>query len=280
MFERIKNSFALACSSWRVLRTDKKLVLFPVLSGIACVLVVISFVAPFLLWPNTLDNLQEKAPWALAVIGFAFYFINYFVIIFFNSALVSCSLVRFNGEEPTVGNGLRAATARLPQIVAWALVSATVGILLKAIENSSEKVGQWVSAILGTVWSIMTYFVVPVLVVEKVGPFAAVGRSVAILKKTWGEALVGHLGVGLFIFLLALPGILVLFGAVALIAAEKAVALGLLLLVLGILYLLAVSAVGAALQGIFVSALYHYAERNEVPNGFEPNTMKSAFAPK
>ncbi len=280
MFSRITNSFALARSSWGVLKTDKKLVLFPVLSGIACVLVLISFVTPFLIAPDAFKNLQQQAPWALALITFAFYFINYFVIVFFNAALVSCALIRFHGGDPTLGDGLRAASARLPQILAWALVSATVGMILKAIENAGERVGQFISAILGTAWSVMTYFVVPVLVVEKVGPFAAVGRSVAILKKTWGEALVGHLGVGLFVLLLALPGILLIVGAVLVFATGKAVALGLVLLVLGLLYLLAVSAVGAALQGIFVSALYHYAERNEVPSGFEAETMQRAFASK
>src|SRR5262249_48242647 len=127
MFDRIANSFALARSSWGVLRTDKKLVLFPILSGIACVLVLLSFLAPFLIRLDLLDDLQRRAPWALGLIGFVLYFCFFFVIIFFNAALVSCALIRFHGGEPTVGDGLRAALARLPQIVLWALVSATVG---------------------------------------------------------------------------------------------------------------------------------------------------------
>jgi hypothetical protein len=280
VFERISNSFALARSSWGVLRTDKKLVLFPILSGIACVFVLLSFAAPFLIRLDLFDDLRDRAPWALGVIAFAFYFCSYFVIIFFNAALVSCALIRFHGGEPTLGDGLRAAAARLPQIVLWALVSATVGLILKAIENAHEKVGEIVSAILGTVWTVMTYFVVPVLVVEKVGPFAAIGRSVAILKKTWGEALVGHIGIGLFLFLLSLPGILLLVLGVALLAAGKVMILGAALLVLGILYLLLMFAVGAALQNIFVSALYHYAETREAPSGFETDTMRRAFTPK
>jgi hypothetical protein len=280
VFERISNSFALARSSWRVLREDKKLVLFPVLSGIACVLVLISFAVPFIAMPQLVNDLQQQAPWALYVIGFAFYFVNYFVIIFFNAALVSCALMRFNGAEPTLGDGLRAASLRLPQILLWALVSATVGLLLKAIENAHEKVGQIVSAILGTVWSIITYFVVPVLVVEKVGPFAAIRRSTEILKKSWGEALVGHLGIGLFILLLALPGILMLFLGIMLIAMGKMAVLGVLFLVLALLYLLMVSAAGSALQGIFVSALYQYASHGEAPHGFDQSTLAHAFTSK
>src|SRR5262249_8241532 len=125
------------------------------------------------------------------------------------------ALMRFNGHTPTLGGGLAAAWIRLPQILAWALVSATVGVLLKAVENIHEQVGRFISAILGTAWSIVTYFVVPVLVVEKVGPIEAVKRSVAILKRTWGEALVGHFGIGFFIFLLAIPIILLLVVGIA-----------------------------------------------------------------
>src|SRR5438105_6611151 len=222
MFDRISNSFALARSSWQVLRTDKQLIVFPIISGIACLLILLSFALPFIVHPQWLDFMnhnnhqgRQVPPWVY-IVAFAYYFCNYFVIVFCNAALISCALVRFNGGTPTLADGFSAAMSRLPQIVAWALVSATVGLLLKMIENANEKAGQFISAIIGTAWTVLTYFVVPVLVVEKVGPIDAVKRSMAILRKTWGEALVGHFGIGFFVFLLALPGVILLFVAVAL----------------------------------------------------------------
>src|SRR5262249_48661246 len=158
--------------------------------------------------------------------------------------LVSCAVMRFNGQEPTLGDGFRAAASRLPQILAWSLVSATVGVVLKVIENANEKVGQFISAILGTAWSVVTFFVVPVLVIEKVGPFQAVARSLAILKKTWGEALVGGIGLGLFKFLLLLPGFLLLVGGIALCIGFKPVAVGIAVVAVGIVWLLGASAAG------------------------------------
>jgi hypothetical protein len=280
MFERLSNSFALARSSWQVLRTDKQLVVFPILSGIASVLVTASFLLPFLINQDLLDNLQKNAQWVLAVGAFAFYFCSYFVIIFFNAALISCALMRFNGRAPTLGDGLRAAGLRLPQILAWALVSASVGMILKLIENANERVGAFISSILGTVWTVLTYFVVPVLVVEKVGPMEAIKRSTAILKRTWGEALVGRFGLGLFVLLLAIPGILLLFIGVALVGGGQPVALGLAVIALAVLYFLGVAAIGTALQGIFVSALYQYASQGEVPVGFDAATMRGAFGRK
>jgi hypothetical protein len=286
MFDRISRSFQLARASWNVLYSDKKLVIFPILSGLGVLLVMASFIGPLVgLQMAGKINLDPEAnngqlPWWIYLVLFGFYFANYFVIIFCNAALVSCAILRFNGEEPTLGDGIGAAAARLPQILAWTLVSATVGLILKAIENANEKVGQFISAILGTAWTVVTFFVIPVLVVEKLGPFAAISRSVALLKKAWGEALAGNFGLGLFKFLLVLPGILLLFAAGAAAGASLPTALIIALAILGVIWLLGASAIGAALDTIFLSALYQYAAFDKVPNGFDRQSIEEAFVQK
>jgi len=283
-FTRISTGFELACSSWQVLRMNKKLIVFPVLSGIACILVLLSFATPFLFHPQWLDFLNVQARqgvhppvWAYAVL-FAFYFCNYFVITYFNAALISCAIISFNGGEPTLADGLGAANSRLPQILAWALVSATVGVLLKVIENIHEKVGEIISLILGTAWSILTFFVVPVLVVEKVGPFQAVTRSTAILRRAWGESLVSHWGIGLFMFLVSLPGIILIVLGTALVAAALVPAIA--LIALGGLYMLAIMALGPTLNGICLAALYQYAADGQVPRAFDADLLSGAFVRK
>src|SRR5579859_817357 len=182
MFDKLSNSFALAKASWNVLLSDKKLLVFPIVSGLCCVLVMATFAAPFLFKPQLLDFLGDNEginpPIWVYPVAFAYYFCNYFVVVFCNSALITCALIRFNGGEPTLADGFRAAWSRLPQIAAWAVVAATVGLILKAIENSNDKVGRFISGLLGVAWSVLTFFVVPVLVVEKVGPIQAVKRSV------------------------------------------------------------------------------------------------------
>src|SRR5262245_33427681 len=164
MFQRIVNGFSLAGSTWRVLTRDKHLIAFPLVSGFLFTLVLVSFAVPLATlvdWNAVQQQMQankNKPPvWTYAV-AFAFYFCTYFVIIFCNSALISCALLRFNGETPRLSDGFRMAMARLPQIFAWALVSATVGVLLKVLESVHEKVGEIVSALLGAAWSIMTFF--------------------------------------------------------------------------------------------------------------------------
>src|SRR5260370_27216979 len=148
-----------------------------------------------------------QVPWWAWLLLFAFYFCNYFVIYFFNAALIHCALFRFRGIPTSVDDGLWAATRCLPQILAWSFVSVTVGLLLKAIENSNERAGQFISAIAGTAWSIVTYLGVPVLIVGQVGPFDAIARSARILKDTWGEALGGRIGISWFLLPFSLIGI-------------------------------------------------------------------------
>lgn len=280
MFERISNGFAMARSSWRVIMSDKKLLWYPVVSGILFILVVASFVVPLAALRdkiNLFDGNNRPTP-LFYVIAFAFYFCTYFVVIFCNAALISCAMLRFNGERATLGDGFRAAMSRLPQIFAWALVSATVGVLLKLIENAHEKAGYWVAAILGTAWSIMTFFVVPILVVERVGPFEAVSRSISVMKKTWGESLAGNVGIGLFMFLLAIP-IVILF-VVAIVVMTKMFAVGIVLLVAAAILLILHMAVGAAMNTVFLTAVYQYATTDRIPDGFERETLAHAFTSK
>jgi hypothetical protein len=282
-FDRIARGFSLARCSGEVLWRDKKLIIFPILSGIACLFVMASFAAPFLIRQDLLkdffddQNGAHMPVWGWAVI-FAYYFCSYFVVVFFNSALISCAIVRFNGGEPTLADGFGVAINRLPQILAWALVSATVGVLLKIVENVHEKAGAFISAILGTAWSITTYFVVPVLVVERVGPFEAIRRSLSILRRTWGEALVGNMGMDLFVFLLFIP--VILLGVVGFLLLAVAPPLGIAVLVLAAVAFLLCLAISPALHGIFLAALYQYAAHGQVPSGFDAHDLRDAFGRK
>ncbi|MBA4066989.1 MAG: hypothetical protein C0501_25425 [Isosphaera sp.] len=283
MFGRISNGFSLARSSWGVLARDKHLIWFPVVSGLLFVLVVASFVFPLSTlvdWDQFRHHAEEhngRPPVWVYPVAFAFYFCCYFVAIFCNSALVACALMRFNGQEPRLADGFRMALARLPQIFAWALVSATVGVILQLVEQAHEKVGYYVSLVLGAAWSVMTFFVVPVLVVEKTGPVKAVGRSVVLLRRTWGEALAGRLGIGFVLLLLAIPVIL-LFVAGGLLLGQGSTTAGVALLVAGVVAALLHAAVSSALNTILLAALYQFAADRRVPAGFDRSQFEGAFA--
>lgn len=282
MFDRIVNGWELAKSSWQVLKLDNELLLFPLLSGIACLLVLGSFALP--LWGSDYFRLvlqERQAPQDVLayVILFAFYFVNYFVIVFFNTALMACAIIRFRGGDPVLSDGLKAAGARLPQIAAWALASATVGLLLRVIESRSGKIGQFVTALLGGAWSIATYFVVPVLVIEKANPLTAVQRSFAVLRKTWGESLAANFGIGILTFLCMLLA-MIPFGLGIFALANGQTALGVAGLACGIVSMVLISLVSSTLNTIMIAALYLFAADGEVPQQFNSQTLQGAFAPR
>lgn len=283
MFGTFSRSWELGKQSLAVLRHEKQLVVFPILSTLACLAVIASFAAPVLMtvdFEALRDDPQAARHPAYYLVLFAFYFANYFVIAFFNAALIACAMNRFNGEDTTVAAGLRAAGSRLPQILGWALVSATVGVVLRAIAERSGLLGRIIVGLIGMAWSIATYFVVPVLVVEGVGPITAVKRSTGILRKTWGEALVANAGIGgvtgLFLLLASLP----LIGGVVLGVLNESVATAIVGVGLTIVLWILISLISSTLQVILVAALYRYASTGLIPEHFDGHSLRGMFRTK
>jgi hypothetical protein len=275
MFRRIGFTFSLMRTSWNVLMKDKELLLFSLLSMLCCGVVIASFAVPMFA-TGYADPPPESAEAGRKVVYylllFLFYFCNYFVVIFFNSAIISCAVVRMRGGNPTVGDGIRAAMSRLPLIAGWALVSATVGLILRIIESRSEKVGQIVAGLLGTAWSIVTYLAVPVLVVENTSPIDTFKRSASLLKETWGEQLVAGFSFGVVFFLLAIPGFIIgglgfaAGGTTGLVAG----------IAIAVIYLVMLGLIHSALQAIFQAALYLYAAEGTAGELFDESQLRGA----
>lgn len=225
MIARLRRSFRIWKQCLQVIRKDRELLLFPIMSFLLLIPVTLSFI---LLLASTV-NFQQADGMEIKtrhyVVPFLFYLVSYTVMIFFNSGLVGCALMRLDGKDPVVRDGLQIGRENFRRIVGWALMAATVGFLLKLLENirldgndqgGGFAIGHIVSGILGLAWSLMTYLVVPVLVVEKVGPLSGVKRSIGLFKKTWGEQVVAGMSLGLVIFLLVLIGILpIILGSAA-----------------------------------------------------------------
>jgi hypothetical protein len=285
MFSTFRTSWEMVTQSLAVLKRQKTLVLFPILSGLACLLVVVSFLAPILLIPDLLQffmnaaNRQQGGDGRILglLVAFVFYFVNFLIIVFFNAALASCAVVHFKGGEPTLGDGLSAAGRRLPQIIGWALLAATIGMILRAIEERAEWIGRLVAGLLGVFWTLATYLVVPILAVEGVGPIAAVKRSTALLRQVWGEGLAGGISLGLLGFLFMLPAFVLFVLGISLFANP---ALGGTIVALGVIYLMVVSIILSTLKQIYIAGLYLYAAEGQLPGGFSQEIIESAFRKK
>jgi hypothetical protein len=277
MFERISNSWKLAKASAKVLSADKELMIFPALSAVMLVLVTAAFALPMILAKSAEGMLEGVGAY---VVGFLFYLVSYFVIFFCNSALVGAAMIRLRGGDPTVADGFRIASSRIGVIFGYALVAATVGMILRAIQERAGIIGRIVVGLMGIAWNLATFLVVPVLVVEDVNPIDAVKRSAALLKKTWGEQVIGGFSLGAVMTLATFLLILVFVPLIILaIASEAPVMIG---LVIGgfVISLLLLSLVNATLSGIYTAALYRFAAEGEVSQGFESEMVQDAFRPK
>jgi hypothetical protein len=274
MFESIGRSFALVKTSWHILMDDKKLLLFPIISGIVMLFVLLTFILPLIL-AGTFMNIPGLGPVFFFGLLFSFYVASYVVGIFFNTALITCVNARFQGREMSVGEGLSRAARHLPSIFLWALVSATVGVLLHLIQRRAGFVGRFAAALVGGIWSLVTFFVVPVLVLEDKGVVDAVKESVALIRRTWGESIVGS---GSIILIFVLIGILGMVCVVASLLIGNMIVFGS-AVVLFIILVVLLAIVASAMQGIFITALYTYARTGIVPSEFNQDLIRNAFIP-
>lgn len=272
------NSWALVKASANVLKLDKELMVFPLMSGVATALVVASFIVPLAVTGGFEIFAEDGASYLGYVLGFLFYLVLYTVIFFFNSALVGAALIRLDGGDPTVSDGLSIAAARMGSIIGYAAVAATVGMVLRAISERSGFVGRIVIGLVGMGWTLATYLAVPVLVTKNVGPIDAVKESAQLFKRTWGEQVVGNFGMGWAMTLMGLSWLGVsavliwVGGQIAPGLAVGAVAIA----VLGFCFL---ALLASALKGIYTAALYRYAISGDA-GLFAPDLVGNAFRPK
>jgi hypothetical protein len=257
-----------------VLRDDKQLTLLPLFSLIATVALAAAVLLPvsFIVRDGS-GNYDASRPLAW-IVGFAGAVALSYIVVFFNAALVYAANSRFRGETMSVGDAMRAAHERAHVLLPWAVVSATVSVVLRGLESRGGIVGRIIGGIAGLAWGLVTFLVLPVLVFEGIGPIAAVKRSAQLFKTTWGENVIANAGIGLVGMLAMLVGLvplvpfLLIGGPVAVIGVVAFVG-----------WCIAVMLVTSALTGIFQTALYRFATGAPVP-GFDDAQLRNTFGPR
>lgn len=272
---KFRRSLEIFKASWGVLRSDKELLWLPVISGICSAIVGASFLGTaFLAGNDTVDG------YSLSIISYVVLFLAYLVLayitIFFNTALVWAANERLQGGDPTLARALGAARERAGVILPWAIVSATVSLVLRAIEERVGFLGQIIVGLIGMAWSLVTFLVLPLVVLENVSVGKAIKRSASMFKKTWGENMIGQGGIGLVSFLAILAGAPV----VVLLFITGLTPLIILAVVLGVAWIAAVTIVTSALGVVYQTALYRYASTGAVSDGFTQDQIAGAFVPK
>jgi cytochrome c biogenesis protein CcdA len=182
---------------------------------------------------------------------------------------MGCANIKLSGKQPTVGAGFRIALGHLGRIAAWALVAASVGMLLGSLRDRNNKLLSVAAAGLNLAWSLITYLIVPVLLFEDRSVFSSLHRSEELFRSHWGEQVAGSFGFGLLSTVLSIPAIIVALACWRLDPVAG--------IILGAVYLLILATVTSAVRGVFTVALYRYATAGAPPAGFSADVIDGAL---
>jgi len=267
----ISRGFRLAKASWQVVREDRELLWLPIISFF-CSLIVMAVFALGALGIGLPENETSGVSPVLYALGFVMYVVLAFVSIYFNAAVIGTAMERLRGEDASIRDGLALARQHIGKIFVWAVITATVGMVLRSLQQRAGILGRILIGIVGIAWNVLTFFVVPVLLYEPTGVGEAIKRSGSLFRQRWGETFIGNGTIGLAIFVVSIP-VLIVGGLIT--AVVPALGIALLVVAIG-----ALMAVGSATSGVFNAALYRYATTGETSGAFTEEDMASSFRPK
>jgi hypothetical protein len=280
--ERIQRSWQLTKLSWTILMKDKELLWFPVLSGLVMLAIMIVFFVPFSVVVGLASGGRGSDSNQIlgAVFLFGYYTIAYSVSMYFNVALIGAAMIRLDGGDPTMGDGLKIANQRIGKIIQFALISATVGTISQYLRERGGIIGSFIASFISMAWNFATFFVLPILIVKDIGPIDAIKESTNLFKKTWGEQVVATMGIGfvtgMISFAIMLVGVLLIALAISMQSVAFAVIVGIAMFVAFIL----VSVISGALNGIFRAVTYRWVESGILPDEMDVEMIRGAFQDK
>jgi hypothetical protein len=288
-------------SSFSVIGRNKELLVFPIVVFTCTLGIVLFFLGPPLLrptghpytsgehWQAIFHSLFKETgsagrtqiaftPAAMAYMAFL-YFLSMFIATFFNVAFYHEILAALTGQPVSIARGLKFASTKLWSILMWTLFAGVVGLIIKAIEERMEVIGQIIGKMLGLAWSVAAVFVIPVIVrkEQNANPFAVLRDSAGILKRTWGEALIGYVGLSFANGIIALCSVLVVAGSIVGSVALHQFWLAALVVPVWLLLLFAWSYVTSVASHVYRGALYLYAAEGYVAAPYDQDMLNMAW---
>jgi membrane-anchored glycerophosphoryl diester phosphodiesterase (GDPDase) len=285
---KIKNGLELSRQSWAALRQNRQLMVFPFISMVMLTVLLLLLLVPVAGWVSLIldtGEVTQAQVWAGIGIVFLYYLVASIIVIFSNAALTGASLKLIAGEKATVSDGLRIAFSHFGKIIGYALISATVGVVIRFLIRSGSEADNIIVKILSIVvgstlaatWSLAVFFAIPVMIYEDLSVRDALKRAAAIFKKTWGEGFTGDIAIGGFSCLMNLLILIVGIGLAAIGVAGGMTALIILGLVVVVIGSIVSSLLYGAVNGIFQASLYHFAVTGSAGPFIDTQLAQEAF---
>ena len=262
VFARLKTGWTLTKDSIGVIRSYPKLLVFPLLAAMSAIIFLVLFFLPLVIADVIGGGLEF-------IVLFGLYFVTTVFSTYFSAALVYAANEAFHDREPGIRESMRAINGRLGPIIVWSLIAATVSTVFRMLENTDNPIATIMRSVFALGWSIMTFFIVPVLVFEDVSATSMFTESGRTFKDTWGETLGAGFGITAIIVGL---GLVLVFSAIvvavplAVVFPGAGLLLALFLVVLAVVFTYLLS---QTIWGVAKTALYVYAKEGVTPEQFD-----------
>lgn len=275
---RFTASWLLLKESWRFLKADSELLLVPIIATIVMVLLFAVLIIGLLV--SGLVTATAEDAWTVQGLIFiaGSYLITAFVVAFAQAMVTHTVYTRSKGQNATLAQSMLVALRHIPALFLWAVISATIGVVLRAISERSQWLGRIAASLLGAAWSVLTYFVVPAIVINKNGAFSAITHSGTVFKRTWGETLITNISLGLAFLLLHVIAIAIFLTGFYVSVETGQTALFMVSGILYVVWLFTAIALQQVLHSIIVTLLYVYATSDTPPSNFNSDLLKSIVA--
>lgn len=274
MVEKLSRGWALTRQSARVVKENPSLAVLPVLSMLFGFVVVVVIAAPTAIVTGLFTDTPADDNDPVFYIAFAAaIYVCTFTSIFFNVALAACAGHTLRGEKTSLRAGIAVAARRVVPIVGWALLSATIGLVLRAVQDRTESLGRLAAWLAGAAWAVATFFVIPLIAAEGHGPLQSVKRSGAIIKERWGEGAAGTAAIGA-VSTIALVAVTLLGAGGFFWFSDTEALTAFVFLGVGLLLALLIYVISSALTGVFRVAVYQYTTTGETRRRFRYRTHR------
>ncbi|MFA6023037.1 MAG: DUF6159 family protein [Candidatus Pacearchaeota archaeon] len=279
MFEKLGTGWNLTKQSLKALKADKEIILFPILSAIITIILTLVFFGLFILTSLTGQAINQSLGAILFyIIIFVYIILTYFITLFFKSAIITSASIRFNGQNPSFSQGLSLPLKKIFKIFLWAIIYGIINSIISVISRAGKGKSRNVQmatqvggSTLKTIWNLLTFFVLPVILFENVSFFSSFARSKELFVKNWQESIGSRISMGgvfsIIIIIAAIPLLISFFIGISILTI---VMLLLFFLCFTIVLVLATSA-----NGILTAALYHYATTGKMPSIYDKELTKS-----
>ena len=269
------DSWKLTKTSFRLIGEDRALLVFPLVAGLSVLGVLALLIVGefFLFGSGVFSGPVEAAGVGLFLLA---YLAMVFLSVYCTAALIGAATLKLNGQQPSAADGWRIARTRIRRLALWALLSATVGLLIQLISSRVRGIGGMAIGLVGGIaWSVVTYFMVPVLLYEELRPWPALKRSGSLFTSTFGKTLVSNLVLGLLLAAgIVVAVVLIIVSAVLFVGGS--ILLGFLALGFGVAVGILVALLGATAEGVLRAALYRYATTGKIDPELLPAGYRTA----